>query len=54
MKSKLAGFAAPRQDARETEEIIEHRPAFGTPAVRTVTNRAACRAGADRLSPRQE
>src|SRR6266478_8236687 len=54
VKSRLAGCTAPRQDAHETEEIIQHRPASGTPAVRTMANRAAYRAGADRFSPRQE
>ena len=54
VKSRPAGCTAPRQDARETEEIVQRRPASGTPAVRTMTNRAAYRAGADRFSPRQE
>jgi len=54
VKSRLAGCTAPRQHARETEEIVQHRPASGTPAVRTMANRTAYRAGADRFSPRQE
>jgi len=54
VKSQLAGFAAPRQDSRKTEEIVQHRPPLGTPAVRTVTNGTAYRAGADWRSPRQE
>ncbi len=52
VKSRLAGFAAPRQDATETEEIVQHRAASGTPAIRTVANRTARRAGSDWLSPR--
>src|SRR5436853_5059523 len=51
VKSQLAGFAAPRQDSRETEEIVHYRPPLGTTAVRTMTKRTAYRAGADRLSP---
>lgn len=53
VKSRHAGFAAPRQDASETEEIVHRRPAPGTPGIRTMTNRAACRAGSDRFSPRK-
>ena len=33
-KSRSAGFAAPRQCTGEAEEIVQHRPAFGTPATR--------------------
>jgi len=41
VKSRLAGFAAPRQDAREAQEIVQYRAPFGTPAIRTVANRTA-------------
>ncbi len=53
VKPFRTGFAAPRQDARDTEEIVLHRPASRTTASRTVTNRAAYRAGADLFSPRK-
>jgi hypothetical protein len=53
-KSRRARPAAPRQDPRDAEEMVLHRAPFGTPAVRAVTNRAAYRAGADRLPPREE
>jgi len=51
VKSGLAGFAPPRQDARETQEMVVHRPALGTPAVRSMTNRAAYRLDPDLFSP---
>lgn len=53
MKSRRAGSAAPRKDSREAEEIVQRGPALGTPRARTVTNRAACRAGSDLFSPPQ-
>jgi len=54
VKSLLAGFAAPRQDARKAQEIVQYRPPFGTPAIRTVTNRTAYEPRADGNTPRQE
>src|SRR5260370_40395210 len=51
VKSCLARFASPRQDARDTEEIVEHRPAPGTPGVRGVTDRATGWDGPDQHSP---
>src|SRR5260370_27796836 len=47
MKSRGAGFAAPRQDSRDTQQTIPHRPALGTPDIRTATKRTACPAGCD-------
>ena len=54
VKSHLAGRAAPRQDPRETKEVVQRRPAFGTPVLRTLANGTAYQAGADRFSPQQE
>jgi hypothetical protein len=54
VKSRLAGFAAPRQDARDAQEIVQYRPPFGTPAIRTAANRTAYEARADGSTPRQE
>jgi hypothetical protein len=51
VKSRRARSATPRQNARQTEKIVQHRPAFGTPAVRGMTNRTAYRAGSDLFSP---
>jgi len=51
VKTRFAGFATPRQDARETQEMVVHRPALGTPAVRSMTNRAAYRLDPDLFSP---
>jgi len=51
VKTRFAGFASPRQDARETQEMVVHRSAFGTPTVRSMTNRAAYRPGSDLFSP---
>jgi hypothetical protein len=51
VESRRAGFAAPRQYTCNGKEVIRYRPASGSSGIRTVTNRAACRAGSDRYSP---
>jgi len=46
-----AVFAAPRQDSHDAEEMIQHRPALGTPAIPAVAYRAAYGTGVDHSSP---
>ncbi len=53
-KSRLASFAAPRQDARGAEQKVLHRSALGAPDARSMARRTANRGSPDRLSPCQE
>jgi len=51
VESRLAGFAAPRQNSRKTKEIILHPSAFGAPAIRGMAQRTTDQAGVDLVSP---
>jgi hypothetical protein len=52
-KSRFAPAAAPRQNSRQPKEMVLHRPTFGSPGIRDMTDRARDRAGSDGRSPPQ-